>query len=138
MAEQFGGTLAEFVDLGMSPLCESFLARDELNRMEPFYPLNVRVCGGCFLAQVEEYVKPEHIFREYAYFSSYAQSWVEHARRYAAMAVERFSLGRASRIVELGEFACERSEGAAAAAFAFCLGRDHRVAPAPNVVPRRE
>jgi SAM-dependent methyltransferase len=96
-----GGALHDFVDLGMSPLCESFLSRDELNRMEPFYPLNVRVCGACFLAQVEEYVKPEHIFREYAYFSSYAQSWVEHARRYAAMAVERFGLRQDARIVEL-------------------------------------
>ncbi len=96
-----GGPLHDFVDLGMSPLCESFLGAQQLNEMEPFYPLNVRVCGECFLAQVEEYVTPEHIFREYAYFSSYAQSWVEHARRYAAMAVERFSLGRASRIVEL-------------------------------------
>ncbi len=96
-----GSTLHDFVDLGMSPLCESFLAEPQLNEMEPFYPLNVRVCGTCFLAQVEQYVAPEHIFREYAYFSSYAQSWVEHARRYAAMAIERFALGRGSRIVEL-------------------------------------
>ena len=91
----------DFVDLGMSPLCESFLAEGELNAMEPFYPLNVRVCGTCFLAQVEQYVAPEHIFREYAYFSSYAQSWVEHARRYAAMAIERFALRPGNRIVEL-------------------------------------
>jgi SAM-dependent methyltransferase len=96
-----GGALHDFVDLGMSPLCESFLSRDDLNRMEPFYPLNVRICGTCFLAQVEEYVAPEHIFREYAYFSSYAQSWVEHARRYAAMAIERFGLHPDARIVEL-------------------------------------
>jgi 2-polyprenyl-3-methyl-5-hydroxy-6-metoxy-1,4-benzoquinol methylase len=96
-----GGPLHDFVDLGMSPLCESFLAESQLNEMEPFYPLNVRVCGSCFLAQVEQYVAPEHIFREYAYFSSYAQSWVEHARRYAAMAVERFALGHGSRVVEL-------------------------------------
>ncbi len=96
-----GGPLYDFVDLGMSPLCESFLAEEQLNEMEAFYPLNVRVCGSCFLAQVEEYVAPERIFREYAYFSSYAQSWVEHARRYAAMAIERFGLGRDSRIVEL-------------------------------------
>jgi SAM-dependent methyltransferase len=96
-----GGRLHEFVDLGMSPLCESFLSAAQLNTMEPFYPLNVRVCGACFLAQVEEYVTPEHIFREYAYFSSYAQSWLEHARRYVAMAVERFRLDPSSRIVEL-------------------------------------
>jgi SAM-dependent methyltransferase len=86
----------------MSPLCESFLGAHELNAMEKFYPLNVRVCGTCFLAQVEAYVAPEAIFREYAYFSSYAQSWLDHARRYCAMAVERFGLGQDSRIVELG------------------------------------
>jgi SAM-dependent methyltransferase len=96
-----GGRLHPFVDLGMSPLCESFLAAEQLNTMEPFYPLNVRVCGDCFLAQVEEYVTPEHIFREYAYFSSYAQSWLDHARRYTAMAIERFRLETSSRIVEL-------------------------------------
>ena len=83
----------------MSPLCESYLSADQLNTMEPFYPLNVRVCGECFLAQVEEYVTPDDIFREYAYFSSYAQSWVDHARQYTAMAVERFRLGPSSRIV---------------------------------------
>jgi SAM-dependent methyltransferase len=96
-----GGALHEFVDLGMSPLCESFLAAEELNAMEPFYPLEVRVCGECFLAQVEAYVAPERIFREYAYYSSYAESWLEHARRYCAMAIERFALGNTSRIVEL-------------------------------------
>ena len=96
-----GGRLHAFVDLGMSPLCESFLSAEQLNTMEPFYPLNVRICGACFLAQVEEYVTPEHIFREYAYFSSYAQSWLDHAKRYVAMAVERFRLERSSRIVEL-------------------------------------
>ena len=96
-----GGRLHPFVDLGMSPLCESFLAAEQLNTMEPFYPLNVRVCGDCLLAQVEEYVTPEHIFREYAYFSSYAQSWLDHARRYVAMAIERFRLEPSSRIVEL-------------------------------------
>ena len=69
-----------FVDLGMSPLCESFLSADQLDRMEPYYPLHVLVCGECFLVQLQEYVKPEHIFTEYAYFSSYSTSWVEHAR----------------------------------------------------------
>ena len=63
-----------FVDLGMSPLCESYLARGQLNRMEPFYPLHVYVCGGCFLVQLEAYVSAEHIFSDYAYFSSYSDS----------------------------------------------------------------
>jgi SAM-dependent methyltransferase len=95
------GALHPFVDLGMSPLCESILGPDQINRMEPFYPLNVRVCGDCFLAQVEEYVAPDAIFREYAYFSSFAQSWLDHARRYVAMAIERFRLDASSRVVEL-------------------------------------
>ncbi|HZB90688.1 MAG TPA: class I SAM-dependent methyltransferase [Stellaceae bacterium] len=96
-----GGPLHDFVDLGMSPLCESFLAADELDGMEPFYPLKVMVCGECFLAQVKEYVAPERIFREYAYFSSYSTAWLDHARAYADMAVARFRLGQGSRIVEL-------------------------------------
>ncbi|MGB2641163.1 MAG: hypothetical protein WAN32_19585, partial [Candidatus Acidiferrum sp.] len=61
-----------FVDLGMSPLCESYLSAEQLNQMEPFYPLYVRVCGKCFLVQLEEYVSPENIFSDYAYFSSYS------------------------------------------------------------------
>ena len=73
------------VDLGMSPLCESFLTADQIDPMEPYYPLHALVCDGCFLVQLKEYVQPEHIFTEYAYFSSYSTSWVEHARRYCEM-----------------------------------------------------
>ena len=72
-----------FVDLGMSPLCETYLARDELNRMEPFYPLHVYVCDACWLVQLEQYVSPEEIFSEYPYFSSYSDSWLHHVRSYA-------------------------------------------------------
>ena len=89
------------VDLGMSPLCESYIASDQLNRTESFYPLHVYVCDRCHLAQLEEYVAAEEIFTEYAYFSSYSDSWVEHARRYAGMVVKRFGLGPRSRVVEL-------------------------------------
>src|SRR6516225_9449039 len=71
-----------FVDLGVSPLCESFLTAEQLNRMEPFYPLRVLVCQQCYLVQLDEYVSPEHIFTEYAYFSSYSDSWLKHASRY--------------------------------------------------------
>jgi SAM-dependent methyltransferase len=91
-----------FVDLGMSPLCESFLTADQLNHMEPFYPLHAYVCGACFLVQVEEYVSPEGIFSEYAYFSSYSDSWLAHAKAYVDMIVGRLGLGAASRVVELG------------------------------------
>jgi SAM-dependent methyltransferase len=90
-----------FVDLGMSPLCESFLAADQLNRMEPFYPLHVFVCDACFLVQLLEYVTPEHIFTEYAYFSSYSNSWLQHAKKYAEMIASRLGLGHESLVVEL-------------------------------------
>jgi len=90
-----------FVDLGMSPLCESYLTADQLNRMEPFYPLHVKVCEQCYLVQLEEYVSPEHIFTEYAYFSSYSDSWLKHASNYVEMISERFQLGAHNLAVEL-------------------------------------
>ena len=90
-----------FVDLGMSPLCESYVTREQLNQMEPFYPLHVYVCGTCFLVQLQEFVSAERIFTEYAYFSSYADSWVEHMRRYAEMIVGRLGLGPQSQVVEV-------------------------------------
>src|SRR5215813_5228624 len=74
-----------FVDLGMSPLCESYLSAEQLDRMEPFYPLHVMVCENCFLVQLGEYVSPEQIFSEYAYFSSYSESWLKHAQEYVSM-----------------------------------------------------
>src|SRR6478609_11649214 len=89
------------VDLGMSPLCETYVSAENANKMEPFYPLHVFVCERCFLAQLDEFVSPEHIFTEYAYFSSFADSWVEHARQYAEMMVERFRLNGESHVVEI-------------------------------------
>jgi SAM-dependent methyltransferase len=91
-----------FVDLGKSPLCESFLTAEQLNQMEPFYPLHVYVCEKCFLVQVQEYVSPEGIFTEYAYFSSFSDSWLAHMKAYADMIAARLSLTDASRVVELG------------------------------------
>jgi len=85
----------------MSPLCESYVSRENLNHMEPFYPLHAHVCEGCFLVQLEEYVAPEQIFQEYAYFSSYADSWVAHMRRYTDMISERLGLGPQSFVVEV-------------------------------------
>ena len=90
-----------FVDLGMSPLCESFLASEQLNQMEPFYPLRAHVCPRCFLVQLSEYVSPENIFSEYAYFSSYSTSWVEHARAYTEMIGRRLGLTSKSLVVEI-------------------------------------
>jgi SAM-dependent methyltransferase len=110
MANKRGGSTCRFcaaplsvnlVDLGMSPLCESYLAPDQLNAMEPFYPLHVFVCSQCFLAQLEEYVQPEHIFSEYAYFSSYSDSWLKHSKKYTDLMAQRFGLGPNSLVTEL-------------------------------------
>jgi SAM-dependent methyltransferase len=90
-----------FIDLGMSPLCESFLPADRLDEMEPYFPLHVMVCGECFLVQLQEYVKPADIFSEYAYFSSYSTTWVQHALRYCEMVVARFGLGPNSQVLEI-------------------------------------
>ena len=90
-----------FVDLGMSPLCESYVPKEALNQMERFYPLHVYVCDQCFLVQLQEYVSREDIFTEYAYFSSYADSWVEHMRRYADAITDRLRLGAQSLVVEV-------------------------------------
>jgi hypothetical protein len=90
-----------FVDLGMSPLCESYLTADQLNGMEAFYPLHVFVCEKCFLVQLQEYVHPEAIFTEYAYFSSYAESWLAHARAYSEQMIERWNLGAQHQVMEV-------------------------------------
>ena len=89
------------VDLGKSPLCESFLSADALETMEPFYPLHVRVCETCWLAQLPQFVTPEEIFEEYAYFSAYSDSWVDHSREYVAMIAGRLKLSSSSFVVEL-------------------------------------
>jgi SAM-dependent methyltransferase len=90
-----------FIDLGMSPLCQTHITPAQLSHMEPFYPLLTYVCSQCYLVQLDEFVAPGDIFSEYAYFSSYSDSWVEHARRYVEMISERFSLGGSSRVVEI-------------------------------------
>jgi SAM-dependent methyltransferase len=90
-----------FVDLGMSPLCESYISSEQLNQMEAFYPLHVWVCDQCFLVQLESYVSAEHIFAEYAYFSSYSDSWLKHSSDYVDMITKRLGLGRQSLAVEL-------------------------------------
>jgi C-methyltransferase C-terminal domain/Putative zinc binding domain/Methyltransferase domain len=90
-----------FADLGMSPLANSYLSEEELGQMEPFYPLRALVCHECFLVQLEDYETPDVIFSEYAYFSSYSTTWLEHSKRYAEMATERFQLDEGSQVVEL-------------------------------------
>ena len=90
-----------FVDLGMSPLANSYVKASELNQMEAFYPLCVYVCSDCFLVQLEEFVSPREIFGDYTYFSSYSDTWLRHAQRFADMAIERFALSAGSQVLEV-------------------------------------
>jgi SAM-dependent methyltransferase len=97
-----GATLEHtFVDLGMSPLANSYIGPGQLNQMEPFYPLHVAVCASCFLVQLPAVAKPHDIFTEYAYFSSFSDSWLEHARAYVDAVTSRFGLNGDSRVVEI-------------------------------------
>ena len=90
------------IDLGMSPLCEAFLRPAQLDAMEPFYPLRVFLCDSCLLVQLVDYVTPEQIFSEYAYFSSYSDSWLAHAGRFARSMVDQLPLDETSLVIELG------------------------------------
>jgi hypothetical protein len=90
-----------FVDLGMSPLCEAYVTPERLHAPEASYPLHAYVCHECFLVQLEEFVSPAELFTEYPYFSSYADTWVAHARDYVAMAIDRFGLGPNSLVAEV-------------------------------------
>jgi hypothetical protein len=85
----------------MSPPCQTHIAPEQLNDMEPFYPLHAYVCDQCFLVQLEEFVGPNEIFSEYAYFSSYSDSWVAHAKRYAQLMIDSLQLGPASSVMEI-------------------------------------
>jgi SAM-dependent methyltransferase len=97
-----GATLRQtFVDLGMSPLCETYPAADDLNDGEAYYPLHVYVCERCFLVQLEEYESPERIFSDYAYFSSYSDSWLQHCEIYCDRMTKRLSLNEQSLVVEV-------------------------------------
>jgi SAM-dependent methyltransferase len=92
---------AVFADLGMSPLANSYLPPERVNSMEAFYPLRALVCAKCFLVQLEQFETPEQIFSDYAYFSSYSSSWLEHSRRYAEQMIERLGLDGQSKVVEI-------------------------------------
>jgi len=92
---------AVFADLGMSPLSNSYLAPNQVNAMEPFYPLRALVCSECLLVQLEEFESPDHIFSDYAYFSSYSSSWLDHSKRYTQAMIDRFGLNSDSHVVEI-------------------------------------
>lgn len=91
-----------FADLGVSPLANSYITPERRPEMEPFFPLCARVCSRCFLVQLEEHGgTPDRIFSDYAYFSSYSTTWLEHSKQYAAAAIDRFELDSTSKVVEL-------------------------------------
>jgi 2-polyprenyl-3-methyl-5-hydroxy-6-metoxy-1,4-benzoquinol methylase len=90
-----------FIDLGLSPLCETYIDPSRLNAPESFYPLHTFVCGNCFLVQLPEHVGAGEIFEEYAYFSSYSDSWLAHARGYVEAISNRLSLGPHSSVIEV-------------------------------------
>jgi len=122
-----------FADLGMTPLANAFVRAEDLERMERFYPLRAYVCDTCFLVQLEAFESPAEIFGDYAYFSSYSESWLEHARAYAEMIAARFALGSGTRVVEIGS-----NDGYLLRNF---LGRGFRVLgidPAANVARAAE
>ncbi len=91
-----------FLDLKAAPLSNSYLTAEDLNCPEPFYPLRVYVCSQCFLVQLEEPAGPEEIFSDYAYFSSFSTSWLDHSQKFAREAINIFNLGESSRVVEIG------------------------------------
>jgi SAM-dependent methyltransferase len=90
-----------FVDLGMSPLCETYPSASDLNHKEIYYPLHALVCERCFLVQLEQFESPENIFSDYAYFSSYSDSWLKHSEKYCDQMIERFGLEKGSLVVEV-------------------------------------
>jgi 2-polyprenyl-3-methyl-5-hydroxy-6-metoxy-1,4-benzoquinol methylase len=90
-----------FLDLGMSPLSNAYLKPEQLNQAEKFYPLHAYVCKQCLLVQLEEFESPDRIFSDYAYFSSYAESWLRHAQAYTEQMLERFGFNTSSQIVEI-------------------------------------
>jgi hypothetical protein len=95
------GLQRTFIDLGLSPLCETYPSAADLNRGETYYPLHVYVCEKCWLVQLEEYETPEQIFSDYAYFSSFSDSWLKHCDKYCEAMKARFGLGKQSFVVEV-------------------------------------
>ena len=90
-----------FVDLGVQPLANSYLKTEQLRKMEPHYPLCVYVCDTCYLVQLPEVQTPEEIFSDYAYFSSYSESWLKHAKDYTSLMIDRFGFDARSQVIEI-------------------------------------
>jgi len=90
-----------FADLGKTPLANSYLKKEELDKKENFYPLRTFVCSNCFLVQLEEFESPDKIFKEYAYFSSFSEKWLNHAQKFVSELIRRFHLNEQSQILEI-------------------------------------
>jgi SAM-dependent methyltransferase len=117
----------------MSPLCESYVDAANLDKMEPFYPLHVYVCDNCFLVQLLEYVSARDIYSEYAYFSSYSDSWLEHAETYVNMIIEKLKLGPKSQVIEIAS-----NDGYLLQYFVKCGIPVIGIEPAANIAPAAE
>jgi hypothetical protein len=102
------------VDLGVSPLCEGFLVAEQLEAGETFYPLDVKICDTCWLAQLREYVPPAAIFEEYAYFSSFSDAWMAHAKEYVEKVADRYCLDSGSFVIEIASTWSPRGSHASA------------------------
>ncbi len=100
---RFCGTPLEhtFIDLGMMPMANTYVEKEQLNKMEPFYPLHAYVCHNCFLVQLEEFESPGDIFSDYQYFSSYSETLLQHAKEYSEMMIERFRLDEEDFVTEI-------------------------------------
>ena len=122
-----------FVDLGATPPANAYLREADLAKPETWYPLHAYVCERCFLVQIEEFAAPEALFGDYAYFSSYSETWLRHAEEFAAMAVARFGLGPTSRVVEIAS-----NDGYLLQYFARAGIPVQGVEPAANVARRAE
>lgn len=90
-----------FINLGMQPLCENNVKHEELNQMESNYPLHTYICDKCFLVQLQEFVAPSEIYNDYAYFSSYSDSWLQHAKKYTYLMIDKFGLNKKSLVAEI-------------------------------------
>jgi len=90
-----------FLDLGKSPMANSYLKTEGLNKMESFYPLRAYVCSNCFLVQLDEFESPKNIFTEYAYMSSYSESMLKHVQNFVEKSIERFHIDKSSQVLEI-------------------------------------
>src|SRR5579863_3008018 len=93
--------LYSFCDLGMTPLSNSYLTQNQLEKAEAFFPLHAYVCPQCFLVQVKQYELPQNIFGDYAYFSSYSDSWLKHCQHYAEQVIDRLKLDPSKQVIEV-------------------------------------